>query len=153
MQHLSPEALAQAVIAVQADIEWRRVRAIAAALRVDAVHQHSKFLDITVQSETETYINASSEPFNTAIEALSGCTTDELIDRKNCSITAYELDATSFATADMEFEQVQSFACTHFHLPANNVTTEWSLQAAPLLQSDDSTTSLDQENFWFWMFK
>jgi hypothetical protein len=124
VQRLSPEALAQAVIAIQADVEWRRVRAIAAALRVDAVQQHSKFLDITVQSETEMYVSAASEPLNTAIEALAGCTTDEVADRKNCSIAAYDLDATSFVTADMEFDQVKNISCAHFHLPASNGTAE-----------------------------
>ncbi|KAG2057333.1 hypothetical protein BDR06DRAFT_1005344 [Suillus hirtellus] len=100
MQHLSPEALAQAVIAVQADVEWRR-------------------------SETKTYVNAASEPLNTAIEALSSCTTNELVDCKNCSIAAYKDDVMSFTTADTEFDEVQNFAL-------------------PLLRSDDSTTSLDE---------
>ncbi|KAG2054021.1 hypothetical protein BDR06DRAFT_971925 [Suillus hirtellus] len=89
MERLSPEALAQAVVAVQANIEWRH-------------------------GEMETYINAASEPLNTAIEVLSSSTSDELVNHKNCSIAAYEDDAMLFATADTEFDQVQSFACMHF---------------------------------------
>ncbi|KAG0708109.1 hypothetical protein DFH29DRAFT_994363 [Suillus ampliporus] len=62
LEHLTPDALAQAIITIQADIEWRHVRALAAALHVDAVNQRSKFIGITVKSEAETYANAISEP-------------------------------------------------------------------------------------------
>ncbi|KAG1790436.1 uncharacterized protein HD556DRAFT_1310644 [Suillus plorans] len=111
LEHLTPAALAQAVIAIQADIEWRRVRALAAALHVNALNQCSKFIGITVKSEAETYGNAVSEPLETAIEALSGCTTDDLND-SSCRIAVYERDVTSFATADTEFDEVEKFALT-----------------------------------------
>ncbi|KAG1876100.1 hypothetical protein C8R48DRAFT_768940 [Suillus tomentosus] len=122
-----PAALAQAVIAIQADIEWRRVRALAAALHIDALNQRSKFISITVQSQAETYANATSEPLESAIEALSNCTTDELSNHTNHGITTYERDMTSFVTADSQFDEVESFALT-------------------LLGSDDSATSSGEGN-------
>jgi hypothetical protein len=124
LKSLTPEARAHAMIAIQADIEWRRVRAIAAALHVDAVQKHSMFLDVTAKSEADTYVDAVLEPFETAFEALSSCTTEELDNRKNCSIAAYNLDETSFAAADIEFDHVENIACAHFHLPQNDTTAK-----------------------------
>ncbi|KAG2131637.1 hypothetical protein DEU56DRAFT_914409 [Suillus clintonianus] len=123
LKRLTPEARAQAMIAIQADIEWRRVRAIAAALHVDVVQQHSMFLDITAKSEAETYVNAAAEPFVTASEALAGYTADELNSRENCSIAAFDLDATSFATADTEFDHVENFALTLLDPGSDGSTT------------------------------
>jgi hypothetical protein len=124
LEHLTPTTLAQAVIAIQADIEWRCVRALAAALHVNALNQHSKFISITIKSEAETYANAVLEPLETAIQALSSCTANELNNDKNNSITVYQHDVTSFATADSEFDEVESFACAHFHLPANDIIAD-----------------------------
>ncbi|KIK34603.1 hypothetical protein CY34DRAFT_17606 [Suillus luteus UH-Slu-Lm8-n1] len=112
LKSLTPVALAHAVDAIQADIEWRRVRAIAAALHVDAVQKHSKFLDVTATSEADTYVNAVSEPLETAYEVLASCTHDELNDRKNCSIATYELEETSFVAADTEFDHFENIALT-----------------------------------------
>lgn len=50
---LTPEVLSHAVIAVHADVEWRRVRAIAGALRVDATQEHFMFLDLLAKSEAD----------------------------------------------------------------------------------------------------
>jgi hypothetical protein len=111
LKNLTPEAFAHAVDAIQADIEWRRVRAIAAALHVDAVQKHSKFLDVTATSEADTYVNAISEPLEAAYEVLASCTNDELNDRKNCSIATYELEETSFVAADTEFDHFENIAC------------------------------------------
>jgi len=110
--------------AIQADIEWRHMHALAAALHVDALNKHSKFIGITIKSEAETYANAVSEPLKTAIQALSSCTANELNNDKNNSITVYQHDVTSFATADSEFDEVESFACVHFHLPANDIIAD-----------------------------
>jgi hypothetical protein len=122
LEKLTPAALAQAIVAIQADIEWRRVRALAAALHVDALKQRSKFIGITVQSEAEAYADAVSEPVEKSIEALSSFTASELNDHS--SIAAYERDMTSFVTADAEFDEVERFACGHFQLLANNATAD-----------------------------
>lgn len=74
LQSLTPEVLSHAVIAVHADVEWRRVGAIAGALRVDGVQEHFMFLDLLAKSEADTYVNAFSEPLETAIGALSSYT-------------------------------------------------------------------------------
>ncbi|KAG1763817.1 hypothetical protein EV702DRAFT_1051633 [Suillus placidus] len=128
LKSLTPVALAHAVVVIQADIEWRRVHAIAAALHVDAVQKHSKFLDVTATSEADTYVNAVSEPFEAAYEALASCTTDKLNDRKNCSIATYELEETSFVAADVEFDHFETTALT-------------------VLDSEGSASSSDEELF------
>jgi len=73
-ESLTPEVLSHAVIAVHADVEWRRVGAIAGALRVDGVQEHFMFLDLLAKSEADTHANAFSEPLETAIGALSSYT-------------------------------------------------------------------------------
>ncbi|KAG1772864.1 hypothetical protein EV702DRAFT_1048473 [Suillus placidus] len=82
LKSLTPVALAHAVVAIQADIEWRQRAAIAAALHVDAVQKHSKFLDVTATSEADTYY---------------------------CH---YKLEETSFVAADVEFDHFETIVCS-----------------------------------------
>ncbi|KAG2111196.1 uncharacterized protein F5147DRAFT_651404 [Suillus discolor] len=124
LQNLTPEVLSDAVIAVHANVEWRRVGAIAAALRVDAVQKHFMFLDLLAKSEADTHVNAVMEPLETAIGALSSDTTDELNDCRNSSIAAFNLDVTPFVAADTELDHVEDLSSAHFHLPQNNTTAE-----------------------------
>ncbi|KAG2132821.1 hypothetical protein DEU56DRAFT_757312 [Suillus clintonianus] len=128
MKSLSPEARAQATIAIGANVEWRRARAVAAALKIDAIVQHKKFMCLTLESEAKTYVNAASEPLDTSMEALVNCTASELDDRESCSVATYKLELESFTAADKELDHVE-------HL---------TLQ---LLDSDASATSSDEDNF------
>ncbi|KAG1903789.1 uncharacterized protein F5891DRAFT_977349 [Suillus fuscotomentosus] len=94
LKSLTPEARAHAMIPIQVDIEWRHMRAIAAALHVNAVQKHSI------------------------------CTTEELENRKNCSIAVYNLDETSFAAADIEFDHVENIASPPVQTKKLSMTTE-----------------------------
>lgn len=116
MESLSPQARAQAVVAFHADVEWRRARALASALKVDAVQEHSKFLVMTMECEAATYANAVSESPETSIEALASCTVDEIDKRKKCSVTAFDHDAAAFAVSNAEFEEFETLTCEYFYL-------------------------------------
>ncbi|KAG2120987.1 uncharacterized protein F5147DRAFT_663918 [Suillus discolor] len=121
MQSLSPEARAQAVIAIGANVEWRRARAVAAALQIDAIVEHKKFMYLTLASEATSYANAVSESLETSIETLVDGTLDELDDRERCSVSVYELEAAAFTNADKELDVAESLTCAYFHVPADNV--------------------------------
>ncbi|KAG1767492.1 hypothetical protein EV702DRAFT_1203701 [Suillus placidus] len=127
MKSLSPEARAQAVVAIGANVEWRRARAVAAALQIDAIVQHKKFMCLTLESEAKTYVNAISEPLEISIEVLANCTASEIDDHESCSVAAYELELESFAIADKELDHAKSL----------------TLQ---LMDSDASATSSDEDN-------
>ncbi|KAG1758094.1 hypothetical protein EDD22DRAFT_850314 [Suillus occidentalis] len=116
IKSLSPQARAQAVVAIGANTEWRRARAVAAALQIDAIVEHKKFMHMTFESEAESYANAVSEPLETSIQALAGCTPNELDDREKCSIAAYVHEASSFASSDKDLDDAEN-------LTSNGVAT------------------------------
>jgi hypothetical protein len=117
LKSLSPEARAQAVVAIGADVEWRRARAVTAALKIDAIEQHRKFMCLTLECEAKTYVNAVSEPLETSIEALANSTTSRIDVEKSCSVATYEHDLESFATADKALDNAEDLTCVYFHYP------------------------------------
>jgi len=127
IQSLSPEARAQAVVAIGAHVEWRRARAVAAALQIDAIVEHKKFMCLTLASEASSYANAVSESLETSIETLVDFKLDELNDRETCSVSTYELEAAAFTDADKQFDVAESLT---LHL----------------MDSDASATSSDEDN-------
>jgi hypothetical protein len=116
LETLSTQARAQAMIAFHTDVEWRRARALASALKVDAVQEHSKFLVMTMECEAATYANAVSEPPETSIEALASCTVAEIDKRKKCSIATFDHDAAAFAISNAEFEDFETLTCEYLYL-------------------------------------
>lgn len=49
------EAMAQAVLTKEADLEWRRLSALATAWRIEASERHTKFLHMVLKCEADTY--------------------------------------------------------------------------------------------------
>lgn len=130
IQSLSPEARAQAVVAIGAHVEWRRARAVAAALQIDAIVEHKKFMCLTLASEASSYANAVSESLETSIETLVDFKLDELNDRETCSVSTYELEAAAFTDADKQFDVAESLTCAYFHVPADTVIAELSVASS-----------------------
>ncbi|KIK33872.1 hypothetical protein CY34DRAFT_110495 [Suillus luteus UH-Slu-Lm8-n1] len=124
---MSPEARAQATIAIGANVEWRRARAVAAALKIDAIVQHKKYMSLNLESKANAYVNAISEPPEISMEVMDNCTAVELDDREDCSVAAYQVEVESFVIADKELDDAESL----------------TLQ---LIDSDASTTSSDKDN-------
>ncbi|KAG1767491.1 hypothetical protein EV702DRAFT_1050344 [Suillus placidus] len=75
--------------------------------------------------------------------ACDACTTIALDDRGNRSVTAYKLEVASFAIIDREHGHVESLTCVALRYARK----QCPLQAAPLLDSDASAMSLDEDNF------
>ncbi|KAG1791582.1 uncharacterized protein HD556DRAFT_1385557 [Suillus plorans] len=62
LQHLSSKAIAQAVVMKQADVQWRRMRALTTAWEIQAITEHKIFLQMVLQDDGSTHASAASEP-------------------------------------------------------------------------------------------
>lgn len=100
------------------------MHAVAAALQIDTIVEHKKFMHLTFVSEAESYVNAVLEPVKTSIQALASCTSNKLDNHEKCSLAAYEHKALSFVTADKEFDNTENLTCAYFHVLADNVIAE-----------------------------
>ncbi|KAG1792269.1 uncharacterized protein HD556DRAFT_1380090 [Suillus plorans] len=56
LQSLSPEAIAQAVATKQADVEWRRMRALTTAWEIQAIEEHKRFLQMVLEDDGDAYM-------------------------------------------------------------------------------------------------
>ncbi|KAG1769821.1 hypothetical protein EDD22DRAFT_843465 [Suillus occidentalis] len=146
LKTLSSEALAQAVVSQHAEVEWRRLCALTTAWQIEAIEQHTKLLHMILECEAQTYANAASEPLDSSVKELVSCTSkEELKEQKKCTVDVYDDDATSFIAADAELDDIEAYACAHFHLPANNAVAKDFLQATRV-DSDASATSSDEDH-------
>jgi len=102
--------MAQAVLTKEADLEWRRLSALATAWRIEPSERHTKFLHMVLECEADTYASAASEPLDTSLQALVESSKEELQDRTDFDVVAYDRDATSFAVADEQLSGMESYA-------------------------------------------
>ncbi|KAG2342130.1 hypothetical protein BDR05DRAFT_365423 [Suillus weaverae] len=110
LKHLPREAIAQAVLTKEADLEWRRLSALATAWRIEASERHNKFLQMILECEAETYASADSETLEASLQALVDSSPEELQDHTDFGVAAYNNDVTSFAVADQQLDDMESIA-------------------------------------------
>ncbi|KAG2106199.1 uncharacterized protein F5147DRAFT_701376 [Suillus discolor] len=137
LKHLSNEAMAQAVLTKEADREWRRLSAMATAWRIEASERHTKFLYMVLECEADTYVSATSEPLDTSVQALVDCSKEELQDRVDFDVVAYQRDEMSFAVADEQFTDMESYALEHYR--SKDACAEGSKQVLAAGSSDEVT--------------
>ncbi|KAG2737553.1 hypothetical protein P692DRAFT_20761460 [Suillus brevipes Sb2] len=114
LQNLSSQAVAQAVVTKEADVEWRRLRALTTAWEIHAIEQHQKFLYMVFEDDSQIYTSAASEPLITSIQEFSNSNMENLQRRiEDCRAT-FGPDAMSFAVADSQLDLVEDIACVHF---------------------------------------
>jgi hypothetical protein len=111
---MSSEALAQAVVTKEADVEWRRMRALTTAWEIHAIEQHQKFLYMVLEDDGQTYADAVSEPLITSVKELSKCSKEDLQGRIEYCMATYGPDAMSFAVGDSQLDVVEGMACAQF---------------------------------------
>lgn len=138
MQHLSAEAIAQAVVVKQADVEWRRLRALATAWEIHALEQHQRFLLMTLEDDGETYAAANAESLTTSLKEILSSTTEELQNRIDFCVAAYGPDAMSFAIGDKQLDLVEDIARVHFNPSALHEAVEARL---PVAHADSDATA------------
>ncbi|KAG1850467.1 hypothetical protein C8R48DRAFT_676690 [Suillus tomentosus] len=96
LSDLSNEAVAQAVLTKEADVEYRRLSAMAMAWQIEAT-------------------DASSEDLETLVPALASSRKEELRDRTDFGVAAYSHDAASFTVADEQLNHLEKLARNHYN--------------------------------------
>ncbi|KAG2747753.1 hypothetical protein P692DRAFT_20849098 [Suillus brevipes Sb2] len=120
LRNMSSEAVAQAVLTKEADLEWKRLRALASAWEIEVSQRHTKFLQILLQDEAACFASASREPLAVSLEALGKCNMAELKERTAFSIAAYSQDRTSFIATDAQLDYLEYLAREHYRIPTND---------------------------------
>jgi hypothetical protein len=117
LECLSSEAIAQAVLTKEADVEWRRLRTLTTAWEIYTLEQHQRYLHMLLEDDSEKYASATSEPLSTSIEALSRCSVEELQERKDLCQVVYDTDTTSFAAGHDQLDLIEDIACARLDEP------------------------------------
>ncbi|KAG1790702.1 uncharacterized protein HD556DRAFT_1445984 [Suillus plorans] len=105
---LSPGAAAQAVVTMHADVEWRRVSALATAWEIYASEEHLKFLHMVLKDEGEEYANASQEPLGVSVQELVRSNEKVIKEQIDCSVTAYSDDIALFSVGDTQLDYLEN---------------------------------------------
>lgn len=116
MQPLSAVAVAQAVVTMHAEVEFRRARALARAHQVNAATQRLRLLHIALEVEGEAYANASSEPLETSIREIAKTNKKNTRDEINLGVAAFSQDVMSFDVADSHFDHFEGICRMSLHL-------------------------------------
>lgn len=119
---MSSEAMAQAVLTKEADLEWKRLRALASAWEIEVSQRHTRLLQILLEDKAACLANASKEPMVVSFEALANCSMEELKTRTAFSIAAYGQDRTSFIATDAQLDYLEGLAHEHY-LPLSDEDT------------------------------
>ncbi|KAG1816989.1 hypothetical protein EV424DRAFT_1540570 [Suillus variegatus] len=130
LRHLSHEAMAQAVLTKEADIESRRLSAMATAWRIEVSERHTKFLHMVLECDADTYASAASERLDSSVQALVNCSKEELQDHVNFGAVAYKHDVMSFAVADEQLTDMEGYAVEHYR--SEDVRAGGGKQALPV---------------------
>ncbi|KAG1762424.1 hypothetical protein EDD22DRAFT_847104 [Suillus occidentalis] len=107
VQPLSDVAVAQAVVTMHAEVEFRRARALARAHQVNAATQRLRLLHIALEVEGEAYAYAASEPLETSIGEMAKMNKKDTRDEINLGVAAFSQDVMSFAVADSHFDHLE----------------------------------------------
>ncbi|KAG1719867.1 hypothetical protein EDD22DRAFT_854784 [Suillus occidentalis] len=110
LQQLSPVAVAQAVVTMHAEVEFRRARALTRAHEIHATAQRLRLLHMVLEDESEVYANATLEPLDTSIEEIFKCTKNQTQDNMHQGITMYSQEVMSFAAADSQLDHFEGIA-------------------------------------------
>ncbi|KAG1862961.1 hypothetical protein C8R48DRAFT_673094 [Suillus tomentosus] len=116
LQQLSPQAVAQAVVTMHTEVEFRHVRALARAHEINATAQCLRLLHMVLEDEGEVYANAASEPLDTSIGEIFKYKKNWVPDSMSQGIATYSQDVMSFAVADSHLDRFEGTAHVSFSL-------------------------------------
>ncbi|KAG1834256.1 hypothetical protein EV424DRAFT_1341536 [Suillus variegatus] len=122
LRNMSSEAVAQAVLTKEADLEWKRLRALASAWEIEVSQRHTRLLQILLEDEAACLANASKEPLAVSFESLANYSMEELKTRTAFSIAAYSQDRMSFIATDAQLDHLEFLAREHY-LPTSDEDT------------------------------
>jgi hypothetical protein len=145
LSDLSSEAIAQAVLTKEADVEYRRLSAMAMAWRIEATERHTKFLHMLLEQAADKYVSASSEDLETLVPVLASSRKEELEDHRDFSVAAYSRDAASFAAADEQLNHLETLARDHYDSGRDIISEE---ETELVTESDRSSMGSDKTPRW-----
>ncbi|KAG2046145.1 hypothetical protein BDR06DRAFT_1013132 [Suillus hirtellus] len=119
---MSSQAVAQAVLMKEADLEWKCLRALASAWKIKVSQQHTRLLQILLKDKAACFANATKEPLAILLEALANCNMAELKNHTAFSMAMYGQDRTSFIATDAQLDHLECLACEHY-LPMSDEDT------------------------------
>lgn len=133
---MSCEAIAQAVLTKEADLEWKRLCALASAWELETLRRHTRLARIIYDDKARSYASSTSEPLLASLETLvnSGLDSKELQSRMAFAIAAYSEDKFVYSGADVQFDHLEQLAREHY-----NEAIEDYLPASP---TDSDTNAL-----------
>jgi hypothetical protein len=147
LKHLSCEAIAQAVLTKEADLEWKRLSALASAWEIEVCKRHKRLVRIIHDDKARTYASAASEPLLTSLETLVNSDLDspELQRRMAFAISAYSQDKSTYSAADAQLDHLEHLAREHYdqvesfedHMPTSPTDSD-----ASALSSDEDDSDV-----------
>lgn len=142
LKHLSCEAIAQAVLTKEADLEWKRLCALASAWEIEACRRHERLVRIIHDDKARTYASAASESLLTSLETLVNSNLDsgELQTRMAFAISAYSEDRSLYSAAYTQLDNLEYLAHEHY-----SEAVEDHLPTSPT-DADASASSLDEDD-------
>lgn len=147
---LSPGAAAQAVVTMHADVEWRRVSALATAWEIYASEEHLKFLHMVLEDEGEEYANASQEPLGVSVQELVRSNEKVIKEQIDCSVTAYSDDIALFSVGDTQLDYLEN-ARMFFLYHVSNVAADDQLKVTDVTSDSDNSgvalTNSEEDRF------
>ncbi|KAG1722746.1 hypothetical protein EDD22DRAFT_962149 [Suillus occidentalis] len=128
LKHFSNEAIAQAVLTKEADLEWKRLSALASAWEIEA----------------RSYTSSTSQPLISALETIANSDLDsaELQSRMAFAISSYSEDKSSYSAADAQLDHLEYLARERYdseafedHMPTSPTDLDASASSS---DEDDS---------------
>ncbi|KAG1880415.1 hypothetical protein C8R48DRAFT_767207 [Suillus tomentosus] len=116
LKHMSCEAIAQAVLTKEADLEWKRMCALASTWEIEVLRRHERLAHIIHNDKARIYASATSEPLLASLETLANSDLDsgELRSRLAFAIAAYSEDKFLYSATDEQFDHLEHLAREHY---------------------------------------
>jgi hypothetical protein len=115
---MSLKAVAQAVAAMQATRESKRLRVLTTAWEIESSVQHTKLLEEILEQDALEYAQSAEKALSFK-KLLVGRTSSDLEAEVDFNIGAFNRDLTSFVVADVQLDHIESFA-HNSSLPKDN---------------------------------
>lgn len=122
LKHMSCEAIAQAVLTKEADLECKHLCALASAWEIEALRRHKRLARIIHDDKARVYASATSEPFLQSLEKIANSDLDseELQSRMAFAVSAYSEDRSIYSAADAQLDHLEDIAREHYKEDEDN---------------------------------
>ncbi|KAG2061145.1 hypothetical protein BDR06DRAFT_1002321 [Suillus hirtellus] len=109
LEGMSSKAVAQAVVAMQATRESRRLRVLTTAWEIESSVQRTKLLERMLEQDALEYARSDAEA-SSFKQLLVGRTSQELDIDIDFNISAYNCDIRSFVVSDVQLDHIEDLA-------------------------------------------